>query len=97
MWLMDSLNSTANKTTTVKKHAGILQILRVVAKCWDNWSISEEEMDSLKSNFRVLRISRKMGLRQAKYSRCTEGREWVGLGRPGREAYMQVYMYKNKF
>ena len=35
--------------------------------------------------------------KQAGYSRCTEGREWVGLGRPGREAYMQVYMYKNKF
>ena len=34
---------------------------------------------------------------QAKYSRCMEGREWVGLGRPGREAYMKVYMYKNKF
>ena len=32
---------------------------------------------------------------QAGYSRCTEGREGVGLGRPGREAYMQVY--KNKF
>ena len=32
--------------------------------------------------------------KQAKYSRCMEGREWVGLGRPGREAYMQVYTYK---
>ena len=29
--------------------------------------------------------------------RCTGGREWIGLGRLGREAYMQVYMYKNKF
>ena len=25
------------------------------------------------------------------------GRKGVGLGRPGRESYMQVYMYKNKF
>ena len=31
---------------------------------------------------------------QAGYSRCTEGREGVSLGRPGREVYMQVYMYK---
>ena len=29
--------------------------------------------------------------------RCTGSRKGVGLGRPGREAYMQVYMYKNKF
>ena len=31
---------------------------------------------------------------QAGDSRCMGGRKGVSLGRPGREAYMQVYMYK---
>ena len=30
-------------------------------------------------------------------SRCTGGRKGVGLGRSGRESFVKVYMYKNKF
>ena len=38
-----------------------------------------------------------VGQGQRSESRCTGGRKGVGLGHQGREAYMQVYMYKNKF
>ena len=72
---------------------------------WDGFRMKSNEAEEIQNEVAMEITNRLIGKKlqsihyanQAGDLRCTGGRKGVSLGCPGREAYMQVYMYKNKF
>ena len=69
---------------------------------WDGFRMKSNEAEEIQNEVAMEITNRLIGKKlqsihytnQAGDLRCTGGRKGVGLGRLGRESYMQVYMYK---